>query len=1098
MQGYLTLEEAAQTLSMKVDELRHMAQRNQIRSFQDRGTLRFRVQDIQELGRQRGLTSNPEEEALKGPTTPRSGEPGSGRVRKEITDFSLEVGEDDKVEIGLTPRGKSGSSGRKKGSDSDVKLDLDRDYSMAVGGDSDVKLVVPDSKSGKPSSPSRRQPPPSGAAPPVTPPRKAKSDLAGPRSGKKPSPKSAASPTPKKKDAPSGTLSQESDSDVKIVGNGGSHLLNPGKEATDSESPIYRPPADSEERILFTDEINLEEEIRKLENPSAPEGSAFELSDQDRPASSSQLGFYSLDEAALALAMSADELRQLAQRSQIRSFMDRGVLRFRVHDVKELARQRGLSGPPSPRQPSLSQFGFPAPEKEGGEGDFDFSLEVNEDQLAFGGDLVPRSGAKGGSSNKLGSKAKPTGDSDFSLEVNDDDVDLGGPPRSDKKSGSASSPRPGSDSDVRLLSDQDFSLGADSDIKLVGPESSSTRRKGAGQAATPPQQQSALSPRSPSKGRPVSSGSPSPKKSAPSSSKGIHEQPFIPADSDSDVKIVPGSVDMGRALGPTDSDIRLEGHGGSSNDEALHLTEEINLDEEIRKQEEALKKEPGGKKKIKARSNLDKSSSANLPASPFEVAGVAPAAHDSSDFDLMPAAEGPTDDSDDFSLELPDEGDSLVLDDRVGHELQGHTSGINLADPVDLGISLEFEDSAGHKGTTPRPTYLKGAAPHASDDTGSEFELSLDDSSEELPTRPLDSEFELGAATDSSMDSPSLSVDGENSEFELSLDSSDELPSQHPADSEFELGAAHESSSENPSLELSADTGSEFELSLDDSLGEVSAHGQPAGSSEFEIGSVPDSSSENPSLEIDPSGSEFELSLEDSDEPLNLEASADESASDSEFDLTLDDSGTPSAVREQELISEDDEQSDKDIFETDFEVPGLDDESGSQDGSTDGDTDLESSDFDIEDESGSQVVALDDSEVYDDEDQPKPKRGKTGHKPARQPKRPTRSRPAPAVGYEYPDEDVDQQGSFDQLDQDQYPEPYPAEPPPPEIVERIQYIRPAPWGVLPTIVMVPCVAVMLLLGIMAFEQTQSMGNGFKPDGTVTKMVKDLAKQMNLL
>src|SRR5262249_58444476 len=65
-----------------------------------------------------------------------------------------------------------------------------------------------------------------------------------------------------------------------------------------------------------------------------------------------------------------------------------------------------------------------------------------------------------------------------------------------------------------------------------------------------------------------------------------------------------------------------------------------------------------------------------------------------------------------------------------------------------------------------------------------------------------------------------------------------------------------------------------------------------------------------------------------------------------------------------------------DIFETDFEVPALDDESGSEAVALDeGDTDLESSDFDLAldegdagsaEESGSQVVALEDEAEVDE------------------------------------------------------------------------------------------------------------------------------------
>src|SRR5262249_9866620 len=156
--------------------------------------------------------------------------------------------------------------------------------------------------------------------------------------------------------------------------------------------------------------------------------------------------------------------------------------------------------------------------------------------------------------------------------------------------------------------------------------------------------------------------------------------------SDSDVKIV-GVNDMGAS---SDSDISLEGRSGAKrHDDAFQLTEEINLDEEIRKQEEALKRRPSGK--VKPKSGLAKSSSANLPVSPFELVGStpAPAEHDSSDFDLT--AKKP-DEQSDFSLELPDESDQLAFGEQPpSHALQGPTSGINLANPVDAGISLEYE-----------------------------------------------------------------------------------------------------------------------------------------------------------------------------------------------------------------------------------------------------------------------------------------------------------------------------------------------------------------------------------------------------------------------
>src|SRR5437899_3261613 len=60
VQGYYTLEEAARILGMAADELNQMAQHREVRAFADRGTWRFRTQDIEELARRRGLGSSPD------------------------------------------------------------------------------------------------------------------------------------------------------------------------------------------------------------------------------------------------------------------------------------------------------------------------------------------------------------------------------------------------------------------------------------------------------------------------------------------------------------------------------------------------------------------------------------------------------------------------------------------------------------------------------------------------------------------------------------------------------------------------------------------------------------------------------------------------------------------------------------------------------------------------------------------------------------------------------------------------------------------------------------------------------------------------------
>src|SRR5262249_15827095 len=102
VQGYYTLQEAAEVLGMGLDDLKGLAQKNQIRSFQDRGPPRFRIQDIQELQRQRIGNSDPEmvlgdavsPKPLVAPA-PKSGNvktprPKSGAKGADVFDFQLD------------------------------------------------------------------------------------------------------------------------------------------------------------------------------------------------------------------------------------------------------------------------------------------------------------------------------------------------------------------------------------------------------------------------------------------------------------------------------------------------------------------------------------------------------------------------------------------------------------------------------------------------------------------------------------------------------------------------------------------------------------------------------------------------------------------------------------------------------------------------------------------------------------------------------------------------------------------------------------------------------------------------------------------------
>jgi hypothetical protein len=186
--------------------------------------------------------------------------------------------------------------------------------------------------------------------------------------------------------------------------------------------------------------------------------------------------------------------------------------------------------------------------------------------------------------------------------------------------------------------------------------------------------------------------------------------------------------------------------------------------------------------------------------------------------------------------------------------------------------------------------------------------------------------------------------------------------------SEFEL-----------SLQPTTESSDEFELALNDS-DEVPLGDAPkpkSGSSGINLHRPSDS---GPSLEKkkgkkDASTSDeeidFELSLDSGASSMRLGPSGKRPPdSDSEFELTLDDSD-PLATPVGDATAAADEPK-GDIFETDFEIPALDDTSGSEAVNLEeADTDLESSDFDLaleegdaasEDESGSQVVVIDEDE----------------------------------------------------------------------------------------------------------------------------------------
>jgi hypothetical protein len=168
--------------------------------------------------------------------------------------------------------------------------------------------------------------------------------------------------------------------------------------------------------------------------------------------------FYSLEEAARVLGMSAEELKSKAQSREVRAFLDGGTWRFRVVDVDELARRRGLG---SDAELRLSDLEGPAGKSDSGEVQ---DLDLSEFQLGVGKrDL-------GAESVHL-SKSKLRDDSGSDHDILLDDLAL--PPNQMSGSssviiGAPSTSKHPSDSDVRLVPDV-LKSASDSDVQLASP-----------------------------------------------------------------------------------------------------------------------------------------------------------------------------------------------------------------------------------------------------------------------------------------------------------------------------------------------------------------------------------------------------------------------------------------------------------------------------------------------------------------------------------------------------------------------------------------------------------------------------------------------------
>ena len=173
--------------------------------------------------------------------------------------------------------------------------------------------------------------------------------------------------------------------------------------------------------------------------------------------------FYTLEEAARVLGMSPEELKSKAQHREIRAFLDGGSWRFRVVDIDELARRRGMG---SDAELRLSDLEVPAGGAENVE-----DLDLSEFQLGVAKpDLAPETMDLSSVKSHSGEPAAPEGSSEHDILFDD----LSVPPNSVTGSSSViigmqSIGKLPSDSDVRLVPDN-VKGASDSDVRLASPD----------------------------------------------------------------------------------------------------------------------------------------------------------------------------------------------------------------------------------------------------------------------------------------------------------------------------------------------------------------------------------------------------------------------------------------------------------------------------------------------------------------------------------------------------------------------------------------------------------------------------------------------------
>lgn len=347
------------------------------------------------------------------------------------------------------------------------------------------------------------------------------------------------------------------------------------------------------------------------------------------------------------------------------------------------------------------------------------------------------------------------------------------------------------------------------------------------------------------------------------------------------------------------------------------------------------------------------------------LAAIESESHGSDDFKVNAPAKGGKKDSDPLVFDASDD-DIFSLSSELPKT--GSKPSTSDSSSGDSDVRLEVSKMPKNKKGSSEPEAIP--TEEIALDAGPSSAVIKGGSSAKLSAPKSSGKLSAGSGVSKSLSQKSPT--GDSSEFELSLDAdSDDFELQLNTDSsdEVDLGSSpvetggSKSGRSGINLKAPGDSG-------------VSLEKGKKGDSDKKLGAKKGDSDKKlkkpaPKATDSDSDVDFELSLEA--EPSNSGSKLKgmksgkipvTSDSDSEFELTLDDSGEGSSL---EAAAMEGEESKGDIFETDFEIPPMTDESGSEAVAIDSDTDLEpevaledDAELEAEEESGSEVVVLED------------------------------------------------------------------------------------------------------------------------------------------